>query len=77
MGRVFKSSWGMGLTLLSLSTQEQAAKIPLQNTFDQLGSYVCGRIPGDTTSMNVVQRLQILGGNGAEAEYIQMFKVTF
>ncbi|KAF7399620.1 hypothetical protein HZH68_008212 [Vespula germanica] len=74
MGRVFKSSWGMGLTLLSLSTQEQAAKIPLQNTFDQLGSYVCGRIPGDTTSMNVVQRLQILGGNGAEAEYIQMFK---
>ncbi|KAF7396599.1 hypothetical protein HZH66_007461 [Vespula vulgaris] len=74
MGRVFKSSWGMGLTLLSLSTQEQAAKIPLQNTFDQLGSYVCGRIPGDTTSMNVVQRLQILGGNGAEPEYIQMFK---
>ncbi|XP_047352980.1 nuclear pore complex protein Nup98-Nup96 isoform X1 [Vespa velutina] len=74
MGRVFRSSWGMGLTLLSLSTQEQAAKIPLQNTFDQLGSYVCGRIPGDTTSMNVVQRLQILGGNGAEVEYIQMFK---
>ncbi|KAK2583571.1 hypothetical protein KPH14_009516 [Odynerus spinipes] len=74
MGRVFRSSWGMGLTLLSLSTQEQAAKIPLQNTFSQLGSYVCGRVPGDTTSMNVVQRLQILGGNGAEPEYIQMFK---
>lgn len=74
MGRVFRSSWGMGLTLLSLSTQEQAAKIPLQNTFSQLGSYICGRIPGDTTSMNVVQRLQILGGNGAESEHIQMFK---
>ncbi|XP_014603478.1 PREDICTED: nuclear pore complex protein Nup98-Nup96 [Polistes canadensis] len=74
MGRIFRSRWGMGLTLLSLSTQEQAAKIPLQGTFDQLGSYICGRIPGDTTSMNVVQRLQILGGNGVEPEYIQMFK---
>jgi nuclear pore complex protein Nup98-Nup96 len=63
MGRMFRSSWGIGLTLLSLSTQEQATKMQLRNTFSQLGHYVSGRIIGDFTSTAIVQRLQILGGD--------------
>jgi len=63
MGRMFRSSWGIGLTLLSLSTQEQATKMQLRNTFSQLGHYVSGRVIGDSTSTAIVQRLQILGGD--------------
>lgn len=62
MGRMFKSSWGIGLTFVSLSTQDQATKIQLQNAFSQLSHYVSGRLSGDTTSTAIVQRLQILGG---------------
>lgn len=63
MGRTFRPSWGAGLTLLSLSTQEQASKMQLQNTFSQLSHYISGRVAGDTSSTAIVQRLQILGGN--------------
>lgn len=63
MGRMFRPSWGVGLTLLSLSTQDQATKVQLQSAFSQLGSYVSGRLTGDTTSTAIVQRLQILGGD--------------
>ncbi|EZA58163.1 hypothetical protein DMN91_011854 [Ooceraea biroi] len=63
MGRMFRSSWGVGLTLLSLSTQEQATKMQLRNAFSQVGRYVSGRHVGDITSTAIVQRLQILGGD--------------
>lgn len=63
MGRMFRPSWGVGLTLLSLSTQDQAKNVKLQSAFSQLGSYVSGRLVGDTTSTTIVQRLQILGGD--------------
>ncbi|XP_012217704.1 nuclear pore complex protein Nup98-Nup96 isoform X3 [Linepithema humile] len=63
MGRMFRPSWGAGLTLLSLSTQEQATKMQLQSAFSQLNHYVSGRLAGDTTSTAIVQRLQILGGD--------------
>lgn len=71
MGRMFRPSWGAGLTLLSLSTQEQATKVPLQSTFSQLNHYISGRLAGDTTSTAIVQRLQILGG---DKDDIRMFK---
>ncbi|XP_034945165.1 nuclear pore complex protein Nup98-Nup96 [Chelonus insularis] len=74
MGRKFKPSWGPGLTLVSLSTQEQAAKVPLQNIFGQIETYIAGRLVDDTTSTNIVQRLQILGGNRADSDYIRLFK---
>lgn len=68
MGRMFRPSWGAGLTLLSLSTQEQATKVQLQSTFSQLNHYVSGRLADDITSTAIVQRLQILSGD------IRMFK---
>lgn len=71
MGRMFRPSWGAGLTLLSLSTQEQATKVQLQGAFNQLSHYVSGRLPNDTTSTAIVQRLQILGG---DEDDIRMFK---
>ncbi|XP_066587580.1 nuclear pore complex protein Nup98-Nup96 isoform X2 [Prorops nasuta] len=74
MGRMFKCSWGPGLTLLSLSTQDQADKITLQNKFSQLGIYVSGRNSGDFTSTRVVQRIKILGGTGASERDIDIFK---
>ena len=74
MGRMFKPSWGPGLTLISLSTQEQAANIPLRNSVTQLGSYISGRFLGDMTSTSIVQRLQILGGSGVEIDYLITFK---
>ncbi|KAL6257420.1 hypothetical protein P5V15_010992 [Pogonomyrmex californicus] len=63
MGRMFRPSWGAGLTLLSLSTQDQATKMQLRNTFSQLNCYVSGRFIDDITSTVIVQRLQILGGD--------------
>ncbi|XP_032667417.1 nuclear pore complex protein Nup98-Nup96 isoform X2 [Odontomachus brunneus] len=63
MGRMFRPSWGVGLTLLSLSTQDQATKVQLQSAFSQLSSYVSGRLADDITSTAIVQRLQILGGD--------------
>lgn len=75
MGRMFKPSWGPGLSLVSLSTQDQAAKIPLHNAFSQLGLYVSGRLFEDTTSSSIVQRLRILGGCGADPNYVGNFKV--
>ncbi|XP_033229340.1 nuclear pore complex protein Nup98-Nup96-like [Belonocnema kinseyi] len=74
MGRMFKPSWGPGLTLISLSTQEQAANIPLRNSVTQLGSYISGRFLDDMTSTSIVQRLQILGGSGVEPDYLIRFK---
>lgn len=71
MGRMFRPSWGVGLTLLSLSTQEQAKKMQLQSTFSQLSSYLSGRLTGDITSIAIVQRLQILGG---DEEDVKTFK---
>ncbi|XP_043467804.1 nuclear pore complex protein Nup98-Nup96 [Leptopilina heterotoma] len=73
-GRKFKASWGPGLTLISLSTQEQASKVPLRNCVSQLGSYLSGRFMYDMTSTSIVQRLQILGGTGAEPSYLLSFK---
>lgn len=74
MGRMFKPSWGCGLTFLSLSTQDQASKVPLRCAFEQLGSYLSGRQAYDATSTSIVQRLQIFGGSGTDKEKIQAFK---
>ncbi|XP_043271546.1 nuclear pore complex protein Nup98-Nup96 isoform X2 [Venturia canescens] len=74
MGRTFRPSWGPGLTLVSLSSQEQAAVVPLHNTFSQIETYVSGRLMDDTTSMSIVQRLQILGGAGADSDHVEMFR---
>ena len=74
MGRMFKPSWGPGLTLISLSTQEQASNFPLRNSVSQLGLYISGRFLNDMTSTSIVQRLQILGGSGVEADYLITFK---
>ncbi|XP_051164466.1 nuclear pore complex protein Nup98-Nup96 [Leptopilina boulardi] len=74
MGRKFKPSWGPGLTLISLSTQEQASKVSLRNCVSQLGSYLSGRFLDDMTSTSIVQRLQILGGSGVEPSYLMTFK---
>lgn len=63
MGRTFRPSWGAGLTLLSLSTQEQATKMQLRSTFSQLSRYISGRLADDVSSTVIVQRLQILGGD--------------
>ncbi|XP_077255171.1 nuclear pore complex protein Nup98-96 isoform X1 [Temnothorax americanus] len=63
MGRTFRPSWGAGLTLLSLSTQEQATKMQLRSTFSQLSRYLSGRLADDISSTVIVQRLQILGGD--------------
>ncbi|XP_011153337.1 nuclear pore complex protein Nup98-Nup96 isoform X2 [Harpegnathos saltator] len=63
MGRMFRPSWGVGLTLLSLSTHKQASKVQLQSAFSQLSNYVSGRLADDITSTAIVQRLQILGGD--------------
>lgn len=71
MGRMFRPSWGAGLTLLSLSTQAQATKVQLQSTFSQLNRYVSGRLADDNTSTAIVQRLQILSG---DEDDIRMFK---
>ncbi|XP_057338404.1 nuclear pore complex protein Nup98-Nup96 [Microplitis mediator] len=74
MGRKFKATWGPGLTLISLTTQEQASVVPLQNAFSHIETYVSGRLMEDNSSSNVVQRLQILGGNRADRDYISVFK---
>ncbi|KYM75978.1 Nuclear pore complex protein Nup98-Nup96 [Atta colombica] len=71
MGRTFRPSWGAGLTLLSLSTQEQAIKMQLRNTFSQLSHYVSGRLSDDVSSTVIVQRLQIVGGDKYD---MKMFK---
>ncbi|KYQ46936.1 Nuclear pore complex protein Nup98-Nup96, partial [Trachymyrmex zeteki] len=71
MGRTFRPSWGAGLTLLSLSTQEQAIKMQLRNTFSQLSRYVSGRLSDDVSSTVIVQRLQIVGGDEYDTK---MFK---
>ncbi|XP_003699361.2 nuclear pore complex protein Nup98-96 isoform X2 [Megachile rotundata] len=67
-GRKFKPSWGRGLTLLTLSTQEQAVKVLLHSPFKEIGSYVGGRALEDTSSAAIVQRIQILGGSGTDEE---------
>ncbi|XP_012260239.2 nuclear pore complex protein Nup98-Nup96 isoform X2 [Athalia rosae] len=73
MGRSFRVGWGPGLSLISLSTQKQAAVVPLHGKFSQLGSYVAGRLLNDNTS-SIVQRLQIVGGRGGDSDNIQIFK---
>ncbi|XP_046478891.1 nuclear pore complex protein Nup98-Nup96 isoform X1 [Neodiprion pinetum] len=73
MGRSFRVGWGPDLTLVSLSTQKQAAIVPLHGKFSDLGSYVSGRLSNDTTS-SIVQRLQIVGGGGDDVEHIETFK---
>ncbi|XP_033343033.1 nuclear pore complex protein Nup98-96 isoform X1 [Megalopta genalis] len=75
MGRMFRPSWGRGLTLLTLSTRGQADDVPLHSSFEYIGSYVNGRRPEDTTSVTIVQRIQILGdGNGVEEDRIESFE---
>ncbi|XP_063987774.1 nuclear pore complex protein Nup98-Nup96 [Diachasmimorpha longicaudata] len=74
MGRKFKPCWGPGLTLISLSSQEQASMVPLQNKFSQIESYMSGRLMDDHTSTSIIQRLQILGGTRADADYLEIFK---
>ncbi|XP_011861839.1 PREDICTED: nuclear pore complex protein Nup98-Nup96 isoform X3 [Vollenhovia emeryi] len=71
MGRKFRASWGAGLTLLSLSTQEQATKMQLRSTFSQLSRYVSGRLADDVSSTAIVQRLQILGGEEYDMKTFQ------
>ncbi|XP_025995170.1 nuclear pore complex protein Nup98-Nup96 isoform X2 [Solenopsis invicta] len=68
MGRTFRPSWGAGLTLLSLSTQEQATKMQLRSAFSHLSRYVSGRPVDDVSSTVIVQRLQILGGDEYDAK---------
>ncbi|XP_076670713.1 nuclear pore complex protein Nup98-96 isoform X2 [Andrena cerasifolii] len=74
LGRMFKPSWGRGLTLLTLSTQRQATDVPLRSPFELIGSYTRGRLPEDITSNAIVQRIQILGGNGTDEERVQLFE---
>ncbi|XP_015116191.1 nuclear pore complex protein Nup98-Nup96 [Diachasma alloeum] len=74
MGRKFKPCWGPGLTLISLSSQEQASVVPLQNKFSQIESYMSGRLMDDHTSTSIIQRLQILGGTRADADYLKIFR---
>lgn len=77
MGRMFKPSWGPGLTLLTLSTKKQAAEVHLCSPFERIWSYMYGRLPEDKTSAAVVQRIQILGGNWTNEECLQIFEVIF
>lgn len=77
MGRMFKPSWGRGLTLLTLNTRKQADEVPLNSPFEEIGSYVCGRSPEDTSSIAIVQRIQILGGNRTDDDRVKIFKVNF
>lgn len=77
MGRMFKPSWGRGLTLLTLNTRKQADEVPLNSPFEEIGSYVCGRSPEDTSSVAIVQRIQILGGNRTDDDRVKIFKVNF
>lgn len=74
MGRMFKPSWGRGLTLLTLNTRKQADVVPLNSPFEEIGSYVCGRSPEDTSSIAIVQRIQILGGNRTDDDRVKIFK---
>ncbi|XP_053983481.1 nuclear pore complex protein Nup98-Nup96 isoform X4 [Hylaeus volcanicus] len=74
MGRMFKPSWGPGLTLLTLSTKKQAAEVHLCSPFERIWSYMYGRLPEDRTSAAVVQRIQILGGDWSNAECSQTFE---
>lgn len=74
MGRMFKPSWGRGLTLLTLNTRKQADEVPLNSPFEEIGSYVCGRSPEDTSSVAIVQRIQILGGNRTDDDRVKIFK---
>ncbi|KAG6800055.1 nuclear pore complex protein Nup98-Nup96 isoform X2 [Apis mellifera caucasica] len=74
MGRMFKPSWGRGLTLLTLNTRKQADEVPLNSPFEEIGSYVCGRSPEDTSSIAIVQRIQILGGNRTDDDRVKIFK---
>ncbi|XP_043261339.1 nuclear pore complex protein Nup98-Nup96 isoform X2 [Colletes gigas] len=74
MGRMFKPSWGPGLTLLTLSTKKQAAEVHLRSPFERIWSYMYGRLPEDRTSAAVVQRIQILGGNWTNVECVQTFE---
>ncbi|KAG8036803.1 hypothetical protein G9C98_004125 [Cotesia typhae] len=74
MGRKFKATWGPGLTLISLSTQEQASVVPLQNRFSHIETYISGRCKDEISPSNVIQRLQMLGGNRADRDYILEFK---
>nr|XP_034193442.1 nuclear pore complex protein Nup98-Nup96 [Osmia lignaria] len=73
-GRMFKPSWGRGLTLLTLSTQGQALKVSLHSPFKEIGCYVDGRSPEDTSSVAIVQRIEILGGSGTDEKHIERFK---
>ena len=73
MGRMFRTSWGPGLTLITLNTQEQATVVPLRSNLNHLGSYISGRLFQDETS-NIVQRLQILGGSAESSDYLITFK---
>lgn len=77
MGRMFKPSWGRGLTLLTLNTRKQADEVALNSPFEEIGSYVCGRSPEDTSSVAIVQRIQILGGNRTDDDRVKIFKVNF
>ncbi|XP_012280499.1 nuclear pore complex protein Nup98-Nup96 [Orussus abietinus] len=75
-GGSFKASWGPGLTLVCLSTEGQAATVPLLSPFSQLDSYISGRTVDDKTPTNIIQRLQFLGGEDSDCEYVQRFKDT-
>ncbi|XP_033208238.1 nuclear pore complex protein Nup98-Nup96-like isoform X2 [Belonocnema kinseyi] len=73
MGRMFRASWGPGLTLITLNTQQQATNFPVRSNLSLLGSYISGRHFQDETS-SIVQRLQILGGSSESSDYVITFK---
>nr|CAD7426062.1 unnamed protein product [Timema monikensis] len=62
LGRSFRAGWGREGTLLTLTTQRNAAVVNLRGSLKDLDSYLGGREPGDR-SQCIVQRLRLTGGD--------------
>lgn len=67
-GHSFRAGWGQANTLVSLSTDAVAQKMVLSHTLDQLNKVLAGRQEPDT-SPAIVQRIQILPGEGNTNSY--------
>nr|CAD7588877.1 unnamed protein product [Timema genevievae] len=62
LGRSFRAGWGREGTLLTLTTQRNAAVVNLRGSLKDLDSYLGGRESGDR-SQCIVQRLRLTGGD--------------
>nr|CAD7197115.1 unnamed protein product [Timema douglasi] len=62
LGRSFRAGWGREGTLLTLTTQRNAAVVNLRGSLKDLDSYLGGREAGDR-SQCIVQRLRLTGGD--------------